>query len=258
VLEAEVSHAGDTLALISDRAGPPALWRMPAEGGPMERLHEGEGRDAQPAWSRDDSRLALVHESGDEARVAVLRVSGGALTFLSAAGARASHPAWSPDGREVAYLALSAGRWSLRVAPAGGGPERTVMDLPQAGGRAAWSPDGRLLAAAVLSEDGAWNVLVVPAAGGPQRTVLRNARAPLWLAEGRLVFVREGRPGGFDLWTVPVTADGAAAPGAESPLTHLPRGQSVEPERGASTDGRFLFFPIVVATASDIWLGEVP
>jgi hypothetical protein len=99
--------------------------------------------------------------------------------------------------------------------------------------------------------------MVVSAEGGQPRTALRDARAPLWLAEGRLVFVREGRPGSFDLWTVPVDAEGAAAPGAESPLTRLPRGQSVEPEGGASTDGRFLFFPILVVTSSDIWLGEV-
>jgi eukaryotic-like serine/threonine-protein kinase len=258
VLEAAVSHSGEALALVTDRAGAPALWRMATEGGPMQRLHAGEGHDAQPTWSPDDRRLAVVHHDGAEARVAVLPAAGGPLTFLSPAGARAAHPAWSPDGRQVAYMAVSGGRWSLRTAPADAGAEATLAELPGPGGRVGWSPDGRLLAAAVQGEDGAWSVMVLSAKGGPQRTVLRNARAPLWLAEGRLVFVREGHAGTYDLWTVPLDAQGSAVGGAESPLTRLPRGQSVEPDRGASTDGRSLFFPIVVTASSDVWLAEAP
>jgi eukaryotic-like serine/threonine-protein kinase len=257
VFEAEVSHTGDTLALATDRAGPQALWRMPVEGGPMELLRESTAQgDAHPTWSPDDRRLALVHVTPEGSRIAVMPAAGGPLTFISGPEPAAAHPAWSPNGRRVAYLAVTGGRWALKIVPSEGGPAESILDLGEAPGRITWSPDGRNVAAAVQAEDGGWNVLVVSAQGGPSRTVLRNARAPLWLAEGRLVFVREGHPGTFDLWSVPVDAQGTPAAGAEAPLTRLPRGQSVERTRGASTDGRSLFFPLLLSTTDDVWLGE--
>jgi dipeptidyl aminopeptidase/acylaminoacyl peptidase len=197
-----------------------------------------------------------VHESGGVARVGIVPAGGGPLSFVSGPDSLAAHPAWSPDGKRLAYVAAASGRWSVRTVPAEGGVERTVGELPQAGGRVSWSPDGRRMAVAVQADEGGWNVMVLAAEGGQPRLAVRNARAPLWLAEGRFVFVRESYPGTFDLWTVPIDVEGIPIPGGEAPLTRLRRSESVEPERGASTDGRFLFFPILVATTNDIWLGE--
>jgi hypothetical protein len=99
-------------------------------------------------------------------------------------------------------------------------------------------------------------VAVVPAAGGLVRQLVARASAPLWLADGRVVFAREGRAGTSDLWSVRVGPDAAVVPGSERRLTELPPGQTVDAARGASTDGRFLYFRALSAGAEDVWLAE--
>ena len=47
-----------------------------------------------------------------------------------------------------------------------------------------------------------------------------------------------------------------AAAASSLSLTALARGQSIDRERGVSTDGRFLYLPIEQLIASDVWLGE--
>ena len=49
-----------------------AIWTVPAAGGTMTRLTEGEGFDTEPAWSPDGKRLAFVR--GSELRL--IRAAG--------------------------------------------------------------------------------------------------------------------------------------------------------------------------------------
>ena len=79
---------------------------------------------------------------------------------------------------------------------------------------------------------------------------------PLWLADGRLIFAREGLPGSWDLWSVRMGPQAAPQRDSERRLTVFPRGESADRERGVSTDGRFLYLPIEQLNASDVWLGE--
>jgi Tol biopolymer transport system component len=254
--EAEVSHAGDAFALVSDRGGEPSLWRASRASGALARLREGAGADGHPAWSPDDSRIAFVHASGGRSRIATIPARGGDLRFVSAADSFAGYPAWSPDGLTLAFVTLGAEGGAIRAVPAQGGPERVVATTAQRFRRISWSPDGLWIAASVRAEQGGWSVGVVPSAGGAFRELLPDARAPLWLSDGRVVFTREGKPGSWDLWCVRVGPQASPEPGSERRLTDLPRGQSVDRERGVSTDGRFLYLPIEQLIASDVWLGE--
>jgi hypothetical protein len=123
-------------------------------------------------------------------------------------------------------------------------------------GRPVWSPDGRWIAVALEDEAARSSLVVVPEGGGTPRTLLADARAPLWLADGRMAFAREGRPGTLDLWTVHVGPDAVVVPGSERRLTQLAAGQSVDGTRGASTDGRHFYFRAQAVLAEDVWLGE--
>jgi Tol biopolymer transport system component len=256
-LEAEVSHAGDALALVSDRAGEPALWRTSLASGALKRLRDGEGADAHPAWSPDDRRIAFAHVSAGRSRIATIPAEGGEPRFLSAPETFAGYPAWSPDGATLAFVTLGAGGGEIRTAPAEGGAESVLATTAQRFRRICWSPDARWIAASVRAEKGGWSVGVTPASGGAFREVLPDARAPLWLADGRLVFAREGLRGSWDLWSVAMDPQATPRAGSERRLTSLPRGQSVDRERGASSDGRFLYLPVEQLRASDVWLGEV-
>jgi Tol biopolymer transport system component len=256
-LEAVVSHAGDALALVSDRAGEPALWRTSLASGALERLREGEGADGNPAWSPDDRRIAFAHVKSGRSRIATIPAGGGESRFLSAPDTFAGYPAWSPDGATLAFVTLGAAGGEIRTAPADGGPESVLATTAQRFRRISWSPDARWIAASVRAAEGGWSVGVTPATGGAFREVLPDARAPLWLADGRLIFAREGPPGSWDLWSVTMGPQATPQAGSERRLTSLPRGQSVDRERGASSDGRFLYLPVQQLVASDVWLGEV-
>jgi Tol biopolymer transport system component len=187
----------------------------------------------------------------------VVAPGGGRPELLTAAGARSAHPAWSPDGTRLAYTAAGAGGASVRWVGVAGGSERVVLHAgARAPGRPAWSPDGRWITVALEDESGGWSVVAVPFSGGAPRPLLGNARAPRWLADGRLLFARAERSGTLDLWTVRVGPDAVVAAGSERRLTRLPAGQSVDGARGVSTDGRHLFFRTVDVLAEDVWLGE--
>lgn len=255
--EAEVSHAGDALILVSDRGGEPTLWRTSLASGVVARLRGGEGADGHPAWSPDDRRIAFAHLGGGRSRIATITAEGGEPRFLSAPDTLAGYPAWSPDGLTLAFVTLGAEGGAIRAVPAQGGPERVLATTAQRFRKISWSPDARWIAACVRAEKGGWSVGVAPSAGGEFREVLPDARAPLWLADGRLIFTREGLPGSWDLWSVRLGAEATLQAGSERRLTSLPRGQSVDRERGASSDGRFLYLPIEQLVASDVWVGEV-
>ena len=168
----------------------------------------------------------------------------------------AGYPAWSPDGLTLAFVTLGADGGAVRAVPAEGGPERVVATTAQRFRRICWSPDALWIAASVRAEQGGWKVGVAPSAGGKFREVLEDARAPLWLADGRLIFAREGLPGSWDLWSVRMGPQAAPQRDSERRLTVFPRGESADRERGVSTDGRFLYLPIEQLNASDVWLGE--
>jgi hypothetical protein len=56
---------------------------------------------------------------------------------------------------------------------------------------------------------------------------------------------------------VHVAADLSLTPGSERRLTTLGPRRAVDVVRGASTDGRHLYFRVVAVTAEQVWLGEV-
>jgi TolB protein len=220
-------------------------------------VREGQGDDEFPAWSPDDRRIALAHIERGERRIAVIASTGGPLSFVSDAGVFARDPAWSPDGSAIAYVDRAATS-RLLVAPARGGPNRVLATSRGRLARPSWAPDARYLAVAFQTEDGQWGIGVVSVNGGPLRPVIARALAPLWLPDGRLVFLREGRPGALELWRTAVAADGTPLPGTETQLTRLSRGQSIEGEMGVSTDGRYFYFGLEQIARADIWLAEAP
>jgi Tol biopolymer transport system component len=254
--EAEVSHAGDALALVSDRGGEPALWRTGLGSSELARLRHGEGSDGNPAWSPNDRQIAFAQVTGGRSRIATLPAGGGEARLLSAIDTFAGYPSWAPDGLTLAFVTLGHEGGAIRAVPAAGGAERVLARTAQRFRKICWSPDGRWIAASARAERGGWSVGVAPAEGGDFREVLLDARAPLWLEDGRLIFTREGLPGSWDLWSVTLDRDATPRPGSERRLTSLPRGQSVDRERGASSDGRFLYVPVERLLASDVWVGE--
>jgi Tol biopolymer transport system component len=253
------AHAASPFLVVSsDRAGLLRLWKLPLAGGSLEPFREGAGADEHPAWSPDGRWVAFSHIEQGKRQIAVMSATGGELTYVSDPQLAAYDPAWSPSGDRIAFT-VTGTEWAIRVSPARGGGAGTV--LASGVGRAhrpSWSPDGRWLAAAVRTPDGRSRLIVVPSeAGGTPREVVADAIAQLWLSQGLMVYARRGSRGEVDLWSVPVSAEGAPT-GPEEPITRLPANLTVQSDSGIASDGSSLYFMLEQRLDSEIWLAEAP
>ena len=199
------------------------VWRVPAEGGPPERLTDAAGEYVHPSWNVDGTELVLARGAGATARgrtvthnpwwdVVRLPVTGSAATAVAVrrvalpAGMNPSgvarravlHPSWGPDGRifhpefrrvdnEMVTVLVSVRPDGLDV--------RDHLILPDAD-EATPSPDGRWVA--FQEGDNAY-VVPLPLTGtgaDPIRIDKRRGSLPVrqLSTEGGL-FVRWSGPG---------------------------------------------------------------
>jgi Tol biopolymer transport system component/predicted Ser/Thr protein kinase len=251
--DAAVAPSGAVVAVVTDVGRRRGLLRVRVEGEGEEPLGDGSGVDEQPAWSPDGSQLALVSVRDGQRRLVVTPSTGGPLRVVAARHVQGD-PAWSPDGRFIAFVTSEP--TGLRVVSAEGVDERTLPVEAEQLRRPAWSLDGRWIAVAAQVK-GRWRLMLAPAEDGTPREIVPDARAPLWVPGGRLVFARETDRERFDLFAVPVSEDSADLSRLVA-LTRLPPGQSVDPDRGATTDGRWLYVALLDRVADNVWLGEVP
>ena len=67
-----------------------------------------------PAWSPDETLLAVEIKDGGSTQAGVVDLHSGALRQLSHARGQTWVRSWSPDGKKMAVAAQRDGTWSLR------------------------------------------------------------------------------------------------------------------------------------------------
>jgi Tol biopolymer transport system component len=67
-----------------------------------------------PAWSRDESRLAVEIKDGSSTHAGVLDLQTGELHQLTHERGQTWVRSWSPDGKRIAAAAFRNGRWDVR------------------------------------------------------------------------------------------------------------------------------------------------
>lgn len=117
---------------------PQGLWRLPASGGPIERLSAAD----QTVFAYAAGSAGAVAFSGPEGLRLALRGGGDALVDPAPAG----DLVWSRDGRRLAY-----GNPGLHLLDLG---ETRPRSLPYSGRPLTWSADGRWLLLARRSSEG--------------------------------------------------------------------------------------------------------
>ncbi len=164
---------------------PQGLWRLPASGGPIERLSAAD----QTVFAYAASSAGAVAFSGPEGLRLALRGGGDALVDPAPAG----DLVWSRDGRRLAY-----GNPGLRLLDLG---ETRPRSLPYSGRPLTWSADGHwLLLAGRASDDsrtggdGAETLLALDLRADPPRGLELPLPAPRlagWLPDRAAVWLAD-------------------------------------------------------------------
>lgn len=82
------------------------IW-LAATDGTNVRQYTRSGKDSQPRWSPDGTRLAFVSARGGKPQIYVVPTTspGGEPRTLTSHANGATSPVWSPDGKHIAFLA---------------------------------------------------------------------------------------------------------------------------------------------------------
>lgn len=133
------------LAFVSLADASPDIAVVNADGSGFTRLTR-PGRELQPAWSPDGSRIAFVAEGDDgESRIHVMAADGTDVSRLTD-GPSDWYPAWAPDGSAIAFSSLQDGSSAIVSLSIADGAVATLADQPGYEAQPSWSPDGRQLA----------------------------------------------------------------------------------------------------------------
>ena len=183
------------------------IWTAALDGAAKpERLFFDRGKDADPRWSPDGSRLAFVSSRDSHAFIGIFTAGDPRVAYLAPSTHTDLSPRWSPEGTRVAFirrpgkggapepfLKQTPQPWSIWVADVSSGSGRRVWQSPntlagsypdvEGEANLHWAAGDRLVFLAYLDD---WQHLYsVPAAGGEARLLTPGAFMVEHVAESR-------------------------------------------------------------------------
>jgi dipeptidyl aminopeptidase/acylaminoacyl peptidase len=163
-----ISPRGDVVAFLKEHA----VWTVPVDGSaPAKRLFSMNGDAADPRWSPDGSRLAVVSRRVDHAMIAIWSGDSVPLLMIAPSTHVDASPRWSADGSHLAFIRSTGG---------GGAPDSILVDRPNPW--SIWLADARTGAAHAL-----WNSPATLRGSIPNT----HGGTNLHYGAGRLAFVTE-------------------------------------------------------------------
>ncbi len=172
------------------------------------------GKEMDPAFSHDGSRVAFAWEGLDQNNVDIyVRLLDEETPMrLTSDAARETSPAWSPDNQYLAFVRRTATTCGLYQVPALGGLERKLADCA-ATDDITWSPDGAWIAFADKPQPAApYSIYLLATQSLEVRrlttppTATVGDRFPAFSPDGQsLAFVRSSVTGLDYIYTLPTS-----------------------------------------------------
>jgi Tol biopolymer transport system component len=251
-----ISPDGKRVAFALGESSPTSndLWILDLQYERTFRLTQKSGSFAQPAWSRDSSRLAFGCQPKGVQDLCMRSLLGGADTeLLHASPNWKLSPSWMPDGKSVVYSEQDpTTNYDINTLSVGGEPEpRSLLKTPFSETSPEVTPDGRWIAY-VSDETGRPEVNIRPASGSFEQWQVSTGGGsqPRWRGDSRELYFAspDGNLMAVAIETQPVFRPGTPRmlfPLPERPDRNLPIFEDVTP------DGkRFLLNVPVVARSS--------
>ena len=106
--EPAFSPDGQTLYFVSDRGGNPQIYKMPAQGGPAERVTFSGAYNISPALSPDGRWLAYVSRTGAGFKLHLMDLTSGQVIALTETSFD-ERPSFAPNSRLLMYATQQGG-----------------------------------------------------------------------------------------------------------------------------------------------------
>jgi len=205
--------AQGTVIFLSNRPAGGGLYSVTATGEPAQPVLPSATEFGDPALSRDGQRLAFTSAVTGVPKVWVANADGNGARRLAPTfgfdGAIEGWPAWSPDGRRLALMSTDPGAASLYLIDSAGTAPVPLIDTLTSF-QPSWSASGTQVAFSGAPPGGDASLYVMSASGGApvrltQRADGRDSR-PVWLPDGRIVYLATLAGGGAELRWMEVSA----------------------------------------------------
>lgn len=194
-----------SIVFESHRTTLPSLWRVSANGGPIqpEATYPAIG-----SFSKDGRRF--VYSDGTSSEPAAIwradLTSAGGTVLENRKLIHTQYPETdaqpSPDGARVVWMSVRTGFQEIWISDATGGRPLQLTHLEGFSGTPRWSPDGKWIAFDSITRNGT-HIFVVDSEGrnlhsitdGPNDNVV-----PSWSRDGKAVYFASNRTGSWQVW----------------------------------------------------------
>jgi len=154
------SHDGTRIAYVSFEKASPRIFVQDVATGARHPVTDFPGINGAPAWSPDDSKLALALSKGKLApKIYVMNLRGGSLQQLTQGNSIDTEPNWAPNGKSLLFTSDRGGApqiYQLNLAT------KQVQRLTFTGNynaRASFSADGKNIVT-INGQGGMYNIAI--------------------------------------------------------------------------------------------------